>query len=39
MMREVIERRFSRLVKEHGTPEEPADAEATDTFLPGPTSF
>ncbi|MBR7652466.1 excinuclease ABC subunit UvrC [Brucella oryzae] len=32
MMREVIERRFSRLVKEHGTPEEPADAEATDTF-------
>ncbi len=32
MMREVIERRFSRLVKEHGTPEEPADAEVTDTF-------
>lgn len=32
MMREVIERRFSRLVKEHGTPEEPADAEATDAF-------
>lgn len=23
MMREVIERRFSRLVKEHGTPENP----------------
>ncbi|WP_448786306.1 excinuclease ABC subunit UvrC [Brucella intermedia] len=32
MMREVIERRFSRLVKEHGTPEEPADTEVTDTF-------
>jgi len=32
MMREVIERRFSRLVKEHGTPEEPADAEVADTF-------
>ncbi len=32
MMREVIERRFSRLVKEHGTPEEPTDAEANDTF-------
>lgn len=32
MMREVIERRFSRLVKEHGTPEEPADGEVTDTF-------
>ncbi|MGK8638128.1 excinuclease ABC subunit UvrC [Brucella anthropi] len=32
MMREVIERRFSRLVKEHGTPEEPAHAEVTDTF-------
>ncbi|PWU72924.1 excinuclease ABC subunit C [Ochrobactrum sp. POC9] len=32
MMREVIERRFSRLVKEHGTPEEPTDAEAIDTF-------
>lgn len=32
MMREVIERRFSRLVKEHGTPEEPADAEVTDMF-------
>ncbi|MBA8842622.1 excinuclease ABC subunit C [Ochrobactrum sp. RH1CCR137] len=32
MMREVIERRFSRLVKEHGTPEETADAEVTDTF-------
>ncbi len=32
MMREVIERRFSRLVKEHGTPEAPADAEVTDTF-------
>lgn len=32
MMREVIERRFSRLVKEHGTPEEPTDAEVTDTF-------
>ncbi|WP_139975560.1 excinuclease ABC subunit UvrC [Ochrobactrum sp. CGA5] len=32
MMREVIERRFSRLVKEHGTPEEPVDAETTDTF-------
>ncbi|PQZ31186.1 excinuclease ABC subunit C [Ochrobactrum vermis] len=32
MMREVIERRFSRLVKEHGTPEKLTDAEATDTF-------
>ncbi|KAB2664688.1 excinuclease ABC subunit UvrC [Brucella tritici] len=32
MMREVIERRFSRLVKEHGTPEESTDAEVTDTF-------
>lgn len=32
MMREVIERRFSRLVKEYGTPEEPADAEVADTF-------
>ena len=32
MMREVIERRFSRLVKEHGTPGEPTDAEVTDTF-------
>ncbi|MGN6447465.1 MAG: excinuclease ABC subunit UvrC [Brucella intermedia] len=32
MMREVIERRFSRLVKEHGTPEEPTDAGVTDTF-------
>ncbi|OIS93781.1 excinuclease ABC subunit UvrC [Brucella cytisi] len=32
MMREVIERRFSRLVKEHGAPEEPSDAEVIDTF-------
>ncbi len=32
MMREVIERRFSRLVKEHGTPEKPTDAEIADTF-------
>ena len=32
MMREVIERRFSRLVKEHETPEEPVEAETTDTF-------
>ena len=32
MMREVIERRFSRLVKEHGAPEEQTNAEATDAF-------
>lgn len=32
MMREVIERRFSRLVKEHGEPEPVSDAETNDAF-------
>ncbi|MCL7997437.1 excinuclease ABC subunit UvrC [Brucella sp. 21LCYQ03] len=32
MMREVIERRFSRLVKEHGEPEPVSDVESNDAF-------
>jgi len=32
MMREVIERRFSRLVKEHGEPEPIGDIESSDAF-------
>ena len=32
MMREVIERRFSRLVKEHGTPEAAIDEDNHDAF-------
>ncbi|MEJ5079517.1 MULTISPECIES: excinuclease ABC subunit UvrC [unclassified Ochrobactrum] len=32
MMREVIERRFSRLVKEHGEPEPTGDIESSDAF-------
>ncbi|MFO1090526.1 MAG: excinuclease ABC subunit UvrC [Hyphomicrobiales bacterium] len=36
MMREVIERRFSRLIREHGTPQVPAEAGEGEEAAPTP---